>query len=376
MRFRRWPRSTWPTSTPPRMSAETWPTTSTASGWPRTRCRATRPRWGSFEMLDERSQAASKGIVESAAAKKDATGIEKLVGDLYATGMDEAKIEAAGIAPIKPQLDRIDALKTPADIAEYLREEFAAGRGEVFSFGSEADFKNSSQKIGYAFQGGLSLPEKAYYLEDARASTRGSASRSWRTSRRSCRMPASPRPTRTKQAKDVLAFETRLAKASLSPIERRDPNNQYHCVSMADADKAVAALPVVQVLRGAMAWPPRFLAVAAEVLRRVRQDARRRAGWRSGRPTCATTRSTTPRPSCPSGSTTNASPSTARPCAASRSRSRAGSACSAPSTAASAKRWASCTSSSTSRTSPRRRWRSWSATCARRSRRASRTSTG
>src|SRR5690606_3378231 len=122
--------------------------------------------WGSFEMLDERSEAASHGIVEAAAAKSGATGIEKLVGDLYATGMDEAKIEAAGIAPIQPQLDRIAALAPPADSARYLRDEFAAGRGEVFSFGAESDFKNSSQKIGYAFQGGLSLPEKAYYLED------------------------------------------------------------------------------------------------------------------------------------------------------------------------------------------------------------------
>lgn len=117
--------------------------------------------WGSFEMLDERSQAASRHLVEAAAANPNASGIEKLVGDLYASGMNEATIEAAGVTPIRPMLDRIDTLKTPADIAAYLREEFAAGRGAVFAFGAEADFKDSSHKIGYAYQGGLSLPEKA-----------------------------------------------------------------------------------------------------------------------------------------------------------------------------------------------------------------------
>ena len=195
--------------------------------------------WGSFEMLDERSVAASKGIAEAAAANTGATGIEKLVGDLYATGMDTAKIEAAGIAPMQPMLDRIAALKTPADIAQYLRDEFAAGRGEVFAFGAEADFKNSSQKIGYAFQGGLSLPEKAYYLEDG-PDGKYKAIREAFIQHVSKQLQNAGVATADadNQAKDVLAFETRLAKASLSPIELRNPENQYHYVTIADADKA------------------------------------------------------------------------------------------------------------------------------------------
>ena len=195
--------------------------------------------WGSFEMLDERSVAASKGIAEAAAANTSATGIEKLVGDLYASGMDTAKVEAAGIAPMQPMLDRIAALKTPADIAQYLRDEFAAGRGEVFAFGAEADFKNSSQKIGYAFQGGLSLPEKAYYLEDGPdgkyKAIREAFVQHVSKQLQNAGVAAADAGT---QANDVLAFETRLAKASLSPIELRNPENQYHYVTIADADKA------------------------------------------------------------------------------------------------------------------------------------------
>ena len=195
--------------------------------------------WGSFEMLDERSEAASKVLVEAAAAKKDAGGLEKLVGDLYATGMDEAAIEAAGITPIKQMLDRIDALKTPADIGGYLRDEFAAGRGEVFGFYPQADFKKSDIVIAYTDQGGLSLPEKAYYLEDG-------PDGKYKTIReafvahiaKQLENAGVTADAAQQQAKDALAFETRLAKASFSRIELRDPKRQYHLVSVADADKA------------------------------------------------------------------------------------------------------------------------------------------
>jgi putative endopeptidase len=200
---------------------------------------ADKTSWGSFEMLDERSQAASKGIVEAAAAKSGASGIEKLVGDIYATGMDEKKIEAAGLTPVQPMLDRIAALKTPADIGGYLRDEFAAGRGDVFGFYPQADFKDSSKVIAYADQGGLSLPEKAYYLEDGPDGKYKSIRESFVAHiAKQLQNAGVAADAAQQQAKDVLAFETRLAKASFSRIELRDPNKQYHLVSVADADKA------------------------------------------------------------------------------------------------------------------------------------------
>ncbi len=195
--------------------------------------------WGSFEMLAERSVAANKALVESAMAKPEASGMEKLVGDIYATGMDEAAIEAAGITPLKPILDRIDSLKTPADIAGYLRDEFAAGRGEVFGFYPQADFKNSDMVIAYADQGGLSLPEKTYYLEDGPDGKYKAIREAFVTHVAEQLENAGLKAEAAhQQAKDVLAFETRLAKASFTPIELRDPKRQYHLVSVADADKA------------------------------------------------------------------------------------------------------------------------------------------
>src|SRR5690606_39708782 len=113
-------------------------------------------------------EVASRNIAEAAAADANASGVAKLVGDFYATGMDEAAINAAGLAPIQPILDRIDAIASPADIAQYLRDEFAAGRGEVFHFFGEADFKDSSTVIAYTYHGGLSLPEEGYCTEDGK----------------------------------------------------------------------------------------------------------------------------------------------------------------------------------------------------------------
>ncbi|MDB6163732.1 MAG: peptidase [Xanthomonadaceae bacterium] len=203
--------------------------------------------WGSFEMLTERSLAASKQLAEAAAAKTDATGVEKLVGDIYATGMDDAKVNAAGITPIQPMLDKIAALKTPADIAQHLRDEFAAGRGDAFNFYSNADFKDSQMMIAYADQGGLALPEKAYYLSDGPKAGDDSYKkiRDAYVAHVSKQLQNAGVATADadKQAKDVLAFETRLAKASLSPIEQRDPLNQYHFVKVADADKLSPNFP-------------------------------------------------------------------------------------------------------------------------------------
>jgi putative endopeptidase len=203
-----------------------------------------RTTWGSFEMLDERSEAASRNIAEASAADANASGVSKLVGDMYATGMDEAAVNTAGIAPIQPMLDRIDALKAPADIAQYLRDEFAAGRGEVFSFGAEADFKNSSQEIGYAFQDGLALPERAYYLEDGQGGSYKKIREGYVAHvSKQLQNAGVAQADADRQASDVLAFETRLAKASLSPIDLRNPDNQYHYVSVADADKASPNFP-------------------------------------------------------------------------------------------------------------------------------------
>jgi putative endopeptidase len=202
---------------------------------------ADKTSWGSFEMLNERSLAVQKQIVEAAAAAQNVPGTnQQKVGDIYGVGMDETRLNADGIAPLKPYLTEIDGIKDSAGLAQYLRDQYAKGNQSVFSFGPSEDFKDAKMVIGYAFQGGLSLPEKAYYLEDSYKDKRDAFVAHIE---RMLVLGGVDAAAAKDQAKAVLAFETRLANASLSPIELRDPNNQYHFVSVDDADKLAPNFP-------------------------------------------------------------------------------------------------------------------------------------
>ena len=193
-------------------------------------------RWGTFDVLREKSLDTQKALVEKAAAKTDAAAgsIEHKVGAMYASAMDEAAIEKAGFDPIKPDLATIDGLKTSKDVVAYLVDSFTRGQASLFYFGAEADFKNSSRKIAYAFQGGLGLPTPDYYTDEQHAAIRTAYVAHIARVLELVGVEAAAAKT---QADQVLAFETRLAKASLKPVELRKPENQYHFVSVADANK-------------------------------------------------------------------------------------------------------------------------------------------
>ena len=194
-----------------------------------------RTSWGAFEMLDERSQAIQRQLAEQAAAMKDPSGVEKIVGDFWSTGMDAAKINAQGLEPLKGHLDAIAGLDSQEKIADYLRTSAAKGENFLFGFGPEADFKDSKMNIAYAMQGGLGLPDKGYYFDadkkDKLAAYEAHVAKVLELSGVAAADAA-------KQAKDVIAFETRLAKVSKSSEEMsRDVALYYNPVSPADADK-------------------------------------------------------------------------------------------------------------------------------------------
>ena len=125
---------------------------------------ADRTTWGGFEILAERATGIQRQLAEQAAARKDAGGVDKIVGDFYATGMDEAAVEAQGLKPLEGRLAEIDALANGDQVAEYLRKASARGEGQVFNFGAEADFAQPEMRLGYIVQGGLGLPDKSNYF--------------------------------------------------------------------------------------------------------------------------------------------------------------------------------------------------------------------
>ncbi len=191
--------------------------------------------WGSFEILRERSLEVQHALVQQAAASQAKAGsVEAKIGDIWKTGNDEAKIEAAGLAPLQPQLDKITALNDTAAITRYLRDSQAEGKGVLFSLFANADYKDSANVIAYVGQGGLGLPEKGYYFDDAQAKIRDAYVA---YIAQVLTLSGVDAAQAAEQAKAVMAFETRLAKASMSRIEMRDPAKRYNPLSAAEADK-------------------------------------------------------------------------------------------------------------------------------------------
>ena len=230
-------------------------------------------------MLAERSLAVQHQLAEQAAADDRRTGIEKIVGDFWATGMDEAKIDAQGIAPLNGRLAEIDALPIRQASPTTCAGAPPSGENVLFGFGPEADFKNSSMNIAYATQGGLGLPDKGYYfdadkkdkldgLPGAHGEGAGAVGRRIRRRRGSA------------GRREVIAFETRLAKASKSSEElSRDVSLYYNPVSPAEADKLTPNFPWTAFFESqGVAAAGEVLAGDAGLPPGSQQDDRRRAG--------------------------------------------------------------------------------------------------
>ena len=189
--------------------------------------------WGAFLVLRNRSLGVRQQLAERIAADPNATGIDKIIGDFWATGMDDKKLNELGIAPLKERLAAIDALTDGPSIAEHLRKISAAGENPLFNFGPQPDFKNSTMNVASAFQGGLGLPDSTYYTLADKKPIREAYEKHIA---KVLELAGTPAADAAKQAASVLAFETRLAKASKSSEQlSRDVELYYHPVKMAEA---------------------------------------------------------------------------------------------------------------------------------------------
>ncbi|WP_149193905.1 M13 family metallopeptidase [Luteimonas suaedae] len=200
-----------------------------------------RTSWGSFEMLGERTLAIQRQLAEQAAADEGAAGVEKIAGDFWATGMDRARIEEQGIAPLRERLDRIEALDGPEAVAGYLRDSAAAGENVLFGFGASPDFKDSKVNIAYAMQGGLGLPDKTYYFEDGHKDKLAAYQEHVA---RVLALSGVAADGAAAQAEAIVAFETRLADKSRARVElARDAELRYNPVTPAEADALTPNFP-------------------------------------------------------------------------------------------------------------------------------------
>ena len=199
-----------------------------------------RAQWGrGFSEIFQRNEALLHDILE-----KDARGeadpadpFAQKVGDFYSTCMDEQKAETASLETLKTQLESIDAVKDPKALAAQVADLQSHGARAFFGFGSQQDFKDATQVIGGADQGGLGLPDRDYYLKD---DARMKDIRTLYQDHVGKMLElAGARPAdAAKQAKTIIEIETALAKVSMDRVERRDPKKVYHRLERAGLAKA------------------------------------------------------------------------------------------------------------------------------------------
>lgn len=200
-------------------------------------------RWGAFNEITERNNQILHDIAEEAAGANNATSGSTLrkVGDFYRSGMDEARIEAAGLKPLAEDFPRIESVKDGTSLLKTLawlhqtRPSFNWRGPQPVGFGFvvRQDAKNSLAYMAHLFQGGLGLPDRDYYLKDDNYSRQLLAKYEAHVARMLELLGANSDQAKA-GAKVVLRMETRLAKAAMNIVERRDPDKTYHKMTLAD----------------------------------------------------------------------------------------------------------------------------------------------
>ena len=190
--------------------------------------------YGVNQEIDERNFIILKGILETSARTGGAKGTTaQRVGDFYASGMDQALIEKAGITPLAPLFSAIQNLKSPSALMAEMGRLRAQGIHAGFGFGVQVDDRDSTSMIAGFYQGGLGLPERDYYLRP------GKEAESVRQAyvahmARIFGLAGDAAATAKAEAQAVMTLETKLAKASRTLVDLRDPQANYHKVARKD----------------------------------------------------------------------------------------------------------------------------------------------
>ena len=189
---------------------------------------ADKARFGPFDVLYENAQSQLKSIIEASAANPTNANAQK-VGALYASFMDEAKVEQLGAAPLAADLAAVKAVKDHADMARLMGESHAGFGGSLFGISVSEDLRTPSMNTAYLGQGSLGLPDRDYYLKPDFAAQRDAY-----VAYLTATLTAIGWTDPAKTAADILAFETKVADKQWSQVERRQIDKLYNPAKAAD----------------------------------------------------------------------------------------------------------------------------------------------
>jgi putative endopeptidase len=201
------------------------------------------PTWGSFTVLADRNQSSMRGILEDAAkANAPANSNQQKIGDYYASCMDTAAIDAAGVKALAADLAAIDRLKDPSEVPPLIGRLQQTGNGYLFGFDSTQDLDDSTQVIAEVGQGGLGLPDRDYYTRT------DDKSKQLRTDyvahiAKMLVLAGNSREKADAESRTIMSFETTLANASMSRVQMRDPHAVWHKMTIPQLEALVPAWP-------------------------------------------------------------------------------------------------------------------------------------
>ena len=199
--------------------------------------------WSVYAKLYQDNLNFLRGILEQAAthsAQQDA--VTQRIGDFYGSCMDEATVEKKGLSALKPELDSIAELKNTRELALLLAQlQLVHGRTILFAGGSTQDPDDSEKMIAELDQGGLGLPDRDYYLKDD-AKSKETRERYLQHVQKVFELMSNDPAVAKKNADTIMRFETLLAKASMSRVDRRDPYKLKHKMKTAELDTLAPSL--------------------------------------------------------------------------------------------------------------------------------------
>lgn len=194
-------------------------------------------QYGSFSELMDKNQEQIKSLIQEAADENAPKGsIAQKIGDFYSSGMDTASINSLGYEPIKPDLKAIDDLKSKDDIMLQIGKMQKEGISPLLHFFGTQDDQNSSMVIANFYQGGLGLPDRDYYISKDARSEEMRKDYVEHIQKMFSLINYSQEESQ-KMAEDIMAFETRLANASLTRLENRDPYRTYNKMTTSELQK-------------------------------------------------------------------------------------------------------------------------------------------
>src|SRR5271167_907178 len=202
-------------------------------------------RWGRFDALAEQNLYVLRGILEKTQSPGQHSAIEQKVGDYYAACMDEAPVEKKGAAPLQPQMQRIAAVKSKQEIIPQVANLHRNGVQVLFAFSSMPDMHDSTITIANLDQGGLTLPDRDYYLKDDAKSVE-TRQKYQEHVQKMFELAGDKPDVAAAEAKTVLAVETGLAKASMDRTERRDPKKRDHTMQVTEISAAAPNFELTQ----------------------------------------------------------------------------------------------------------------------------------